>query len=421
MSEKHRVAITGIGLICPVGNTAHETWHSITHGQSGITSYDGAKDIGHCASVAGQVMDIQAQLDAILEPKAQRKTDRFVQLALIAADEAMRDAGLSTTMPEQRERFGVHIGVGIGGVGSIGQAACDLRDRGPKSISPLLLPKVICNEAAAWISMQWDLQGQMCSMVNACSSSGDAVGHAFRAIRDGYADSMVAGGTESCIAPLTIAGFANMRALSKWQGTPGAASRPFDKDRCGFVLGEGAGVLVLERADHARARGAHIYAEIVGYGASADAYHVTAMHPDGRGAEHAIRAALHDANITPEQVGYINAHGTSTQMNDRIETQVIKNIFGNDILVSSTKSMTGHLLGAAGGLEISLTALALQHQLLPPTINLDTPDPACDLDYLSNGVRHHSLDYAISNSFGFGGGNSVLVLKATPHGIAGTH
>jgi 3-oxoacyl-[acyl-carrier-protein] synthase II len=415
----HRVVITGIGLLTPVGNTKEENWASLVNGRSGLSMYDhpGADE---CPSkVVGLVKNEQSRLDVVCSAKDQRKTDRFIHLALIAADEAMRDAGFSLSFPVSRERFGTYLGIGIGGLPTIVDASKAYEHGGIRKVSPFMIPKVISNEAPSWLSMKWDLQGPSLAMTNACSSSGDAVGMAYRAIRHGYADYMLTGGTESCVTPITLAAFGNMRALSSWQGDPAAASRPFDKQRSGFVLAEGSGILILERKDLAEKRGAHMYAEIVGYGATADAYHITAMHPDGRGATRALNLALEQAEIRPEKIGYVNAHGTATPMNDAIETLVLKKVFGshaqpkqdNHLLVSSTKSMTGHMLGAAGGAEISFTALALDNQTLPPTINRQTPDEQCDLDYLVDGARTTDCEYAISNSFGFGGGNAVIVLK----------
>jgi 3-oxoacyl-[acyl-carrier-protein] synthase II len=362
-------------------------------------------------TVVGQVKEEQKIIDEIVPANKKRKTARFIHLAIVAADQAMKDAGFSVNIPESRDRFGTCIGVGIGGVDSLAQASIGFYNAGAKRVSPFLIPKTIINQAGAHISMMYNLQGSMSSVVNACSSSGDSVGLAFRMIRDGYADYMIAGGTESSIIPLSVAAFGNMRSLSSWKGDPQKACRPFDRDRSGFVMSEGAAILILEKMDFAKKRGAHIYAEIVGFGSTADAYHITAMHPEGRGAIKAIENALHDANVDHSKVGYINAHGTSTVMNDAIETMVIKKVFGKCPLVSSTKSMTGHMLGAAGGAEIAFTTLALQHQILPPTINLESPDPVCDLDYIAHDARDVICDYAISNSFGFGGGNAVVVLK----------
>jgi len=326
---------------------------------------------------------------------------------------------LSELFPEQRDRFGAYVGVGVGGLSSIVEGGLQLQTQGMRRISPFLLPRVICNQAAGWLSMQWQLQGPITAIVNACSSGADAFGLAFRAIRDGYADYMLTGGTESCITPISIAGFGNMRALTQWSGDPAHASRPFERNRTGCVLAEGAGIVVLERKDLAEKRGASIYAEVVGYGATSDAYHITAMHPEARGSVQAIEQALHDAQIDRSVINYINAHGTATQMNDALETVAIKKVFGdyvdmhnkNRCIISSTKSMTGHMLGAAGGVEVALSALALKHQIVPPTINLDESDPVCDLDYVPHEARDASLEYAMSNSFGFGGANSVIVLK----------
>lgn len=419
MSEKQRVVITGIGLVTPVGNDTQTTWNALCKGTSGITLNDRC-DLGdYPCRVAGLVHHNQAHLDTIFSAKHQSKTDRFIHLAVLAGDQALRDAGLTKDDPCQRHRCGVYLGVGIGGLSSITQSVFDVQQHGLHRLSPFVIPKVISNQAAGWISMLWNLQGPVNAVVSACSSGADAIGLAFRAIRDGYADYMVAGGAESCIVPMAIAGFGNMRALSTWQGEPSMASRPFDKQRSGFVLAEGAGILVLEREDYARKRGAHVYAELVGYGATGDAHHITAIHPEGRGAQQAIQTALDDAQIDRSMVGYINAHGTSTVMNDAVETMALKKVFGlaidphesEHILVSSTKSMTGHMLGAAGGVEAAVTALALQSQIFPPTINLDEQDPVCDLDYVAHVAREKKVSYALSNSFGFGGSNAVLALK----------
>ncbi len=420
MLHKNRVAITGVGLINPLGNNTKACQKALISGKSGLSFYDHDDLKDYPYKVFGLVKNEQQLLDQIFPPNKQRKTDRFIHLAMIAGHEAMSALRQAQGERVEKDRFGVCIGVGIGGVNAINQAAVSLHQNGVKKVSPFLIPQAIINQAAAQLSMQYNLQGPICSVVNACSSSGDAVGLAFRMIRDGYADYMLTGGTESCIIPLSIGAFGNMRAICRWQGDdPTKACRPFDRDRAGFIMSEGAGILVLERMDLAQKRGANIYAEIVGYGSTSDAYHITAMHPEGRGAQRAIEVALLDAKVDKSQIGYINAHGTSTKMNDRIETAVIKQVFGeqsnpknsNHLLVSSTKSMTGHLLGAAGGTEISFTALALKNQILPPTINLENSDPECDLDYIANESREAKVDYAISNSFGFGGGNSVIVLK----------
>ncbi len=402
--DKNRVVITGIGLATPVGKDRDKSWDNIKRGVSGIFTFETNCDLGYPSSVAGQVDSIEEKLDKVLSKKDQRKTSRFIHLALVAADEAISDSGLDKSYYGDGKRFGSFV-----------------------------LTSVISNEAPAWISIKYSLMGPTMAIVNACSSGNDAIGQAFRAIQDGHADYMLAGGAESCLSPLTFAGFGNMRALSMWKGDPRAASRPFDKDRSGFVLSEGAGLLVLEREDLARKRGANIYAEIAGYGANSDAYHIAAIHPDGNGAVLAIENALNQANINKDQVGYINAHGTSTYMNDPSETKIVKKVFGdhvsktslgkssqdrlknkllmNKLLMSSTKSMTGHMLGGAGGVEVAFTALAIKDKILPPTINLDNPDPECDLDYIAHNSIEREVNYALSNSFGFGGANSVILLK----------
>lgn len=424
MSHRSKVVITGIGLITPLGNNAQTTWQGLIEGRSGIKSL---KDVSrhdfnksdYQISVAGLVENEQALLDAVLPAKMHSRVDRFIQLTVIAGHEAMLDAGLNKENPADRTRFGAYMGVGIGGLASIREGVhTESQEGGLRRISPFLIPKAVNNYAPAWLSMLWDLQGPQVALGNACASSTDSVGLAFRLIRDGYADYMLAGGAESCLIPLAVAGFGNMRALST-SADPDKASRPFDRDRTGFVMSEGAAVLVLERADKALERGVRIYAEIVGYGATSDAYHMTAMHPEVRGAVAAINNALADGNVDPELVGYINAHGTGTPMNDVSETMAIKKVFGarcdltnpSHLLVSSTKSMTGHMLGGAGAAEAAFTALALHHQIFPPTRNCDNPDPACDLDYLAHTARKANIAYALSNSFGFGGGNGVLAFK----------
>jgi 3-oxoacyl-[acyl-carrier-protein] synthase II len=418
--EKHRVVISGLGMVTPLGNDVTSTWQGLIAGRSGISAIPetfGLQD--YPVKVIGLVTGEKPLLDLALAPKSHSKTDRFAQLGIIAGHQAMLDAKLSKTEPFVRDRFGAYMGVGVGGLMSVSDGVHDFDQGGAKRVSPFIIPKSIGNIAPAWLTMLWDLHGPHATITNACASSTDSVGLAFRLIRDGYVDYMLAGGTESCSLPLTIAGFGNIRALSTWPGEPTKASRPFDVDRSGFVLSEGAAVLVLERAETALQRGANIYAEVVGYGATSEAYHITAMHPEAHGAVNTMKAALADAGIDAEQVGYVNAHGTSTPMNDALETMALKKVFGaaidpaqpNHILVSSTKSMTGHMLGAAGAVEAAVTALALQQQLFPPTINLDTPDPACDLDYIPHIPRHAHVEYALSNSFGFGGGNSVLALK----------
>lgn len=422
--SRRRVVVTGIGLTTPAGSSAELSWDSLVNGRSGISSLVEddtfeTEAVFNASKVAGLVKNVQPKIDSVLSVQEQRKTDRFIQLALVAGEEAIVDAGLSKEFPHDRGRFGAYVGVGIGGLESIAQAALDFNERGYRAISPFMLPRVISNEAPGWLSIKFDLQGPTMAIVNACSSGNDAIGQAFRAIQDGHTDYMIAGGTESCVTPLVFAGFGNMRALSSWKGDPACASRPFDKDRSGFVLAEGAGLILLEREDFARKRGAKIYAEIVGYGAHSDAHHITAIHPEGRGAVRSIQSALNQAKVSQEKIGYVNAHGTATYMNDPSETKILKNVFGSRanktsadrLLVSSTKSMTGHMLGAAGGAEVAFTALAIKHGVLPPTINLDTPDDLCDLDFLPKNSVEKRVDYALTNSFGFGGANSVILLK----------
>jgi len=412
--QKNRVAITGIGLVTPLGQTTSQTWQAIQKGVSGLTPYSlsGYKNLS-----AGLVGDVSQKLNEMFPAKYHDRSDRFIHLAVIAGHQAMINAGLSKTMPENRDRFGASLGVGIGGLETIGQACIAMLNRGGKGVNPFTIPKAVNNMAPSWLTMLWDLRGHCVSLSSACSSSSDAIGYAFRTIRDGYADYMLTGGSEACVLPVAMASFANMRALSRFAGPAEQSCRPFDSKRSGFVMGEGAGVLLLERLDLARARGATVYAELVGYGATADAFHITAMQPDGRGAQNAMRAALADAQLEASQIDYINAHGTGTLMNDVVETAAIKKVFGehadvhykNHVQVSSTKSMTGHSLGAAGGVEAGIAALALHDGVVPPTINLDEPDGKCDLDYVANVAQKRDMKYAMSNSFGFGGGNVSLV------------
>ncbi len=419
MADKQQVVITGIGLVTPLGNDTEATWNALVQGRSGLSlAVDSTLQNYPCKAV-GVVKGEQELLSSIVDKNVLRKTERFTHLNLIAAHHAIRDAGFDKTTPTNRDRFGCYVGIGIGGVDVIGQGAINFLQRGYKSVSPFMIPKAINNLAPSWVSMQNNLHGPTLAITSACSSGGDALGSAFRLIRDGYADNMLAGGVESCVIPIAIVAFGNMRALSNWQGDPALASRPFDAQRKGFVLAEGAGMLMLERKDFAKKRGAHIYAEMVGYGSTSDAYHITAMHPEGRGAIGAINMALDDAKVDHSQIGYINAHGTGTAMNDKVETMVLKKVFGHHIdpknpkhiLVSSTKSMTGHMIGGSGGVEAAVAALSLQHQIVPPTINLENPDPACNLDYVPNVAREVSMQYAMSNSFGFGGSNAVVLLK----------
>ena len=414
MGEKRRVAITGIGLVTPLGISTEQTWRALLAGQSGISSLDDPLLDGYPIRYAGLVQNEQEALDQLLTPKEQNRTDRFIHLAMLAASQAMQQANLPSLSPEEAARAGVYVGVSVGGVHTIVDAVNECARSGVRRVSPFLIPKLINNEGASAISIRWGLKGPVMSVSSACSSGADAIGQAYMSIVSGQTDMMVAGGAESAVTPLTIGGFGNMRALANWQGDPREASRPFDGKRCGFVMAEGAGILVLEELSAAEARGATIIAELVGYGCTADAFHTTALHPDGEGGQRALRSVLHQAGITPEQIGYINAHGTSTRMNDAVETGIIKQVLGDhayQVAISSTKSMTGHMLGAAGGVEAGIAALALQQQIAPPTINLTNPDPACDLNYTPHEAQSFSGEYALSQSFGFGGSNTVLGLK----------
>ena len=417
---KHRVVITGMGMVTPLGLSTEATWVNICAGVSGIRAMPEHFGLqGYPVNAIGLVQGEKPLLDAVLSPKYHQRTERFIHLALVAGQQALAQAGITAEFPTNRQRIGCYVGIGVGGIDGTIEAEKTLREAGPKRVNPFVIPKIITNMAPGWLSMQFNLQGPSLALTTACASSTDALGMAFRAIRDGYVDYMLAGGTEACALPLTIAGFGNMRALATWQGDPAQASRPFDKDRSGFVLAEGGVMLVLERLETAQERGATVIAEIVGYGATTDAYHLTAMHPEALGAIGAMQIALVDAGIAPEDIDYINAHGTSTPMGDPQETLALKRVFGerlmptanNHALVSSTKSMTGHMLGATGAAEAAFCALALRDGLVPPTINLITPDPTCDLDYVPLLSRPKELRYAMTNSFGFGGSNAVLILK----------
>ncbi|MGD2123503.1 MAG: beta-ketoacyl-ACP synthase II [Gemmatimonadota bacterium] len=414
--NQNRVVITGMGLITSVGNDLESSWQALLSGTSGggtITHFDATED--YSARVACEVKDFDPS--EYLDHKQAKRTDRFVQFAIAVADEAMRAAGLGG--PDDRqgispERFGVIIGTGIGGVSTWEEQTRLLVDRGPKRVSPFFVPMFIPDMASGMVSIRLGAQGPNYATVSACASSGHALGDALRILQRGDADIMLAGGAEASVTPLCVAGFSSMKALSTRNDDPEGASRPFDAGRDGFVIGEGAGALVLETLDHAQARGAPIFAELAGYGASADAYHITAPEPNGLGAQLAIRKALEDAGASPEDVDYINAHGTSTPHNDAMETAAIKSVFGDrayDLVVGSTKSMVGHLLGAAGATEAVFCALAIRDGKIPPTINFSDPDPACDLDYAHNRMVERPVSLAISNSFGFGGHNVTLALK----------
>jgi 3-oxoacyl-[acyl-carrier-protein] synthase II len=411
-----RVVVTGIGLLCGIGRTAPEVWNNLLSGKSGmapITSFDAT---GFPVTFAAEVKGFNP-LD-FMEKKEARKMGRFIHFALAAAHEAIAHSGLKIG-PANAERVGVNIGSGIGGFDVIEREHSAMLQGGPRKISPFFIPGTIANLAAGQVSIRYGALGPNESTSTACTTSAHSVGNAFRTIERDDADVVIAGGAEAAITPMGVGGFAAMRALSTRNADPEHACRPFDKDRDGFVVGEGAGILVLEELEHARARDAAILAEVVGYGMSADAYHITSMAPGGDGCLRAMRNALRSAKMEPGEVDYINAHATSTPLGDALETAAIKSLFAEHatsgkLLVSSTKSMTGHLLGGAGGLEAGITILSLQHQMVPPTTNLDDPDPACDLNYTANQAQSAQLEVALSNSFGFGGTNGALVFRRWP-------
>ncbi len=406
-----RVVVTGVGLVSSLGIGTSVTWEALCAGRSGIGPITRFDATAFASQIAGEVRGFDPLV--FVSRKDVKKMDVFIQYAIAAAEFARADAGLQVT-PEMASRVGVFIASGIGGFSTIEREHRALLDGGPRKISPFFIPASIINLAAGQVSIRLGAKGPNSAVCTACSASAHAIGDAFETIRRGAADVMVAGGSEAAITPLGVGGFAAMRALSTRNDEPTRASRPFDRDRDGFIIGEGAAVLILEEHDRALSRGASVYAELVGYGMSSDAYHLTAPAEDGDGAVRVMQAAIDQAGITPDQVDYINAHGTSTPFNDRIETAAIKRCFGahaHKLAISSTKSMTGHLLGAAGGLEAGIVALALREQVLPPTVNLENPDPDCDLDYVPGVKRPASVDFALSNSFGFGGTNAALLLK----------
>lgn len=408
--DKRRVVITGMGTVNPVGNSVSESWAAVKAGTCGIgpiTRYDTSN---MKVKLAGEVKNLD--IDGLLGKREAKKMDRFTQLSLVAADEAVRDAGLDRET-ENPDRCGVIFSSGIGGFETVGEAHRRGTERGYDAVSPFMIPMIISNMAAGHMAIRYGFKGMCSCVVTACAGGTNAVGDAFRHIRDGYAEVMLCGGGEAAVTPLAMGGFTAMKALC--EGTdPRRASIPFDRERSGFVMGEGAGALLLEELGHARTRGAKIYAEVVGYGANCDAHHITAPAPGGVGGAACMAQALTDAGINSETVDYINAHGTSTQLNDASETAAIHTVFGDHaqkLMVSSTKSMTGHLLGAAGAVEAIFTALALKEGFVPPTIGYQVPDPACDLDIVPNAGRNANLRIALSNSLGFGGHNAALVLK----------
>ncbi|HEX9686959.1 MAG TPA: beta-ketoacyl-ACP synthase II [Burkholderiales bacterium] len=409
--SRRRVVVTGLGIISPVGNTVPEAWKNILAGTSGITRITRFDASAFSAQIAGEVKGFDPAQH--LSAKEARRFDTFIHYGLAAAIEAIQDSGLDFDR-ERREQVGVCIGSGIGGLPLIEETHKAVLASGPRKISPFFIPGSIINLIAGQLSIMYGLKGPNLALVTACTTANHCIGDAGRLIEYGDADVMIAGGSEACVSPLGLGGFCAARALSLRNDDPAAASRPWDKDRDGFVLGEGAGILVLEEYEHARKRGSKIYCELAGYGMSADAHHITAPCEDGEGAVRCMANALRNASLNPDQVDYVNAHGTSTPLGDVAETVAVKNCFGNHarkLAISSTKSMTGHLLGAAGGVEAVFSALAVREQVAPPTINLDAADPQCDLDYVPNTARKMKIDVAISNSFGFGGTNGSLVFR----------
>ncbi|MCC6967468.1 MAG: beta-ketoacyl-ACP synthase II [Nitrospira sp.] len=405
-----RVVVTGLGLVTPLGTGVDKTWKALCAGESGVGRITRFDPSGYDAQIAAEVKDFDPA--QFIEKKEIKKMDTFIHYAVGASQLAVDDAGLKVS-PEEATRVGVYIGSGIGGLGSIEHYHDVLKEKGPGRVSPFFIPMTIINLASGQVAIRVGAKGPNSCAVTACATGNHCIGDAYRLIQRDDADVMIAGGAEAAITPLGVAGFASAKALSFRNTEPTKASRPFDKDRDGFVLGEGAGVVVLEELEHARARGARIYAEVIGYAMNSDAYHITAPPEEGEGAVRCMEMALKDAGVAKTDIGYINAHGTST-MADAIETKAIKHVFGEQaykIPVSSTKSMTGHLLGAAGGIEAVFSILALHHGILPPTINLDHPDPACDLDYVPNKARATKTQVVLSNSFGFGGVNACLLFR----------
>ena len=409
---KRRVVVTGMGAVTPVGNDVATMWRSLIEGRSGaapITHFDASSfEVRFACEVKG--FDVSQYMDR----KEAKRSDQFTQYAVAAASQAMHDAGFADGSGYDPENTGVIIGSGIGGLKIFEEQHDVYRSRGPTKISPFFIPMFISDIAAGIVSMQFNAKGPNYATVSACATSAHAIGDAFRTIQYGDADVMITGGAEATVTPMAVGGFANMKALSERNDSPETASRPFDLTRDGFVMGEGGAVLILEELEHARRRGARIYSEIVGYGATGDAYHLTAPAPNGEGAQRAMKRALKDASLAPEDIQYVNAHGTSTPANDLNETAAIKAVFGDHAYamnVSSTKSATGHMLGAAGAVELVISTLAINNSLIPPTINYETPDPACDLNYTPNKPVEREVNAAISNSFGFGGHNTTLAVK----------
>jgi 3-oxoacyl-[acyl-carrier-protein] synthase II len=409
--DPRRVVITGLGLITPLGIGVEKSWSGLTEGRSGIVRISRFDASAFQTQIAGEVDGFDPE--DYIEPKEVKKMDRFIHFGVAAASMALEDSGLKID-ESNAARVGVFVGAGMGGLPAIEHYHKVLIEKGPRRITPFFIPMLIINLAAGQISIKFGAKGPNSAVATACATGSHAIGDAFKVIQRGDADAMIAGGTESVITMMGIGGFNAMKALSTRNDEPGKASRPFDRDRDGFVMGEGSGIVILEEFTHAVRRNARIYAEIVGYGLTGDAYHITAPAPGGEGGARCMAMALNDGKVEPAQVGYINAHGTSTKYGDEIETSAIKTVFGDHaykLAVSSTKSMTGHLLGAAGGVEAVASVLSIYNSLIPPTINLDNPDTECDLDYVPNKARKADIDYALSNSFGFGGTNACLLFK----------
>jgi 3-oxoacyl-[acyl-carrier-protein] synthase II len=408
---KRRVVVTGVGLITPLGTGTEKSWKGLLEGRPAIRRISHFNPEGLPCQIAGEIPDFD--IDRFIEIKEQKKMDRFIHLGLSAATLAMEDSGFKVS-ESNADRVGVIVGAGIGGLSAIEHYNQVLLEKGPKRVSPFFIPMTIVNLTSGQISIRFGAKGPNSAVSTACATGTHSIGDAFKLIQHDVADTMICGGTEACITPLCIAGFTSMKALSTRNDSPEKASRPFDRDRDGFVMGEGAGVLILEEREHAINRGARIYAELIGYGLNSDAYHITSPSPNGEGAAKCMGYAIKDAGIRPDEVDYINAHGTSTKYGDELETSAIKNVFGPHaykLCVSSTKSMIGHLLGASGGVEGGICALSIYNSIIPPTINLDNPDSACDLDYVPHKARPLDINIAMSNSFGFGGTNACIIFK----------
>lgn len=416
VSTRRRVVVTGIGAVTSLSTKVDDLWQRILRGESGVRPLSTFDTSDFKVKFGGEISDWST--DGYLPPKESKRLDRFTQFAVVAATDAVRDAGLDFES-EDCFRCGVILGTGVGGLHEIETQHSRLLEKGPEKVSAFTIPKLMLNAASGQVSIQFGLRGPNATVATACASATNALGEAFKAIQYGDADVMITGGTEAAVTPMGISGFASMKALSTRNDEPQLASRPFDADRDGFVLSEGAGLLVLEEYEHAKDRGARVYAEVLGYGASADAGHITQPSQDGLGAAKSMSRAMADAEVEPDEIDYINAHGTSTMLGDVSETKAIKSVFdehAKKLSVSSTKSQLGHLLGASGGVEAILTVQAIAHQVVPPTINLDTPDPKCDLDYTPNTPREREVRHAISNSFGFGGHNAVIVFGKLRNG-----